>query len=294
MAEYRLLLDRTEKTLSISWPRLLYLSCLGLLAGWTNENTGIIPLFFAAGVLSYLHYRRKVVIPARMLAPVALIGIGYLFMILAPGNYVRLQHPAFEWFRTTPAYLRLLPFLHTVMEGYLKFGLMTVLLLGTFVFLFLSFRKDRKVTWTPSLVIYAVFVLFAFMSTAAFFLSPNVPLRAWTGVCLFLAVALCAWYATYHKVFPYKKGVLTLMIVLLMSSISLNLRLFYKNARIDEVRTALLTNAAGKEVSIPPYEKEKSRYFFVDDGGVSIDPDYWVNRWIALYYGLPSVRATSH
>lgn len=291
MAEYRLLLDCTEKILAFSWPRIVYLSCLGLLAGWTNENTGIIPLLFATGVLLYLHYGRKVAIPARIFVPVALIGVGYLCMILAPGNYLRLQQPSFEWFRTTPAYLRLLPFLHTVMQGYLKFSLTTALLLGTFVLLFRFFRKDRKRTWTPPLVIYAVFVLFAFMSTAAFFFSPHVPLRAWSGICLLLIVALCAWYVAYSELFPYKKALLTVMIVLLVGSISYNLRIFYKNACIDEVRTSILANAAGKEVAIPPYGEEKNRYFFIGDGGVNDDPEYWVNRCIARYYGLPCVKA---
>lgn len=293
MAEYRLLLDRTEKTLSFSWLRLLYLSCLGLLAGWTNENTGIIPLFFAIGVLLYLHYNRKVIISPRIFVPVALIGIGYLCMILAPGNYLRLQQPSFEWFRTTPAPLRLLPFLHTIMQGYLKFSLTTILLLGTFIWLFHCFRKNRKIIWTPPLVIYAVFVLFAFMSTAAFFFSPHVPLRAWSGICFFLIVALCAWYVAYHNSFPYKKVSLALMIVLLTASITYNLRIFYKNARIDEVRTSILANAAGQEVAIPPYGEEKNRYFFIGDGGIHEDPEYWVNRCIARYYGLPCVKAAT-
>lgn len=67
---------------------------LGLLAGWTNENTGIIASIFTFYIL-FLKPKNKTTICLSGLASF----IGWLGLILSPGNYIRAQVPLFkDWY----------------------------------------------------------------------------------------------------------------------------------------------------------------------------------------------------
>lgn len=107
LVPYRFLLDNPAP----QWRPLFGagLAAVALCAGWSNETTGPTVLLLACAAVIYARARSghwshwAVVCCLFCLA-------GCLFLLLAPGNYQRLMHPAFDAIRATPLMQRLFEF----------------------------------------------------------------------------------------------------------------------------------------------------------------------------------------
>lgn len=77
-----------DKVLLPGTPYLLPL--MGLLAGWTTEQGGAIALGLSGALIIWLRFVRRKPVPFHHWVTLAAIGIGYILLISAPGNDVRI------------------------------------------------------------------------------------------------------------------------------------------------------------------------------------------------------------
>ena len=283
MAQYRLLLDRrmSDDTAAPAW-QSYFMPVLGICAGWTNENTGILACFFAIGVILYLRYNRK---PVPMWAYVTAVAIllGFVMMMIAPGNFVRYSWPAFHAFREQPYMSRFVMFVSRTLHVF------TYMWIPIAIVFAIVLAKDwnRSFFIRKSHVYGCIFLLFALMAIGALFFSPPPPLRAWTSISVFFILSAYSFLTPYlqKKRYYLLAALISLFAVI---SISHEAKGFYNN--YDSVfldRESLLKDKTKKEVVIP-YFPYRSRYFFleweVEDAGSEA-----VGKIMADFYGKASV-----
>ncbi len=74
-----------------SFMKILLMFILGVLAGWTNENTAFGLIIIILGLLLKQKYEKKQISLDKIWGLIGAIS-GFIIMIAAPGNYVRAQY----------------------------------------------------------------------------------------------------------------------------------------------------------------------------------------------------------
>ncbi len=176
--------------------QILYSICifiLGILAGWTNENTAAAMLVIIIGF--FIYYRsHKWSIPVWAIAGFAGAVIGFIIMIAAPGNFVRAgETTTFSLYNLS---YRL--FMWTLTFFYYSGPLFLIALIS--VITFSRFSRGDKKDKMKLVLIYAVAAIVAVYAMLA---SPTFPRRALFGVVTFLiiAIGICLYNLDYKNVF---------------------------------------------------------------------------------------------
>lgn len=176
--------------------QILYSICifiLGILAGWTNENTAAAMLVIIIGF--FIYYRsHKWSIPVWAIAEFAGAVIGFIIMIAAPGNFVRAgETTTFSLYNLS---YRL--FMWTLTFFYYSGPLFLIALIS--VITFSRFSRGDKKDKMKLVLIYAVAAIAAVYAMLA---SPTFPRRALFGVVTFLiiAIGICLYNLDYKNVF---------------------------------------------------------------------------------------------
>lgn len=158
-----------------------FLALGGVLAGWSNENTGMLAALLALGATLY-RYRALKRAPLWACAGIAGALAGWALMMCAPGNALRLAQlggrekiPAVS----LPAFQKFFTFWATQQVEMLPYVLVSL------VCIWLLWRQRRlaRATLLPG----CVFFLMAQACLAAFVFSPSTPYRAMTGTFFYLA-----------------------------------------------------------------------------------------------------------
>lgn len=151
---------------------------LAFLAGWTNENTSatlfLITLFY--GIWEFVKHKKKLALFFSLL-----VLIGALFLILAPGNFARLQHPCHTtWKSYTLIQKGAQELFVKIPKAFTNFW--QIYLVSIFI---LWFGRNKN---THSMVFFTASIL----SILAFTLSPSFPYRSINGTLVFLLI-FCAF-----------------------------------------------------------------------------------------------------
>lgn len=155
----------------------------GVIAGWTNENTAAAMLVMVC--LFLLYYKvNKWRIP--YWAVVGLIGaiVGYVIMILAPGNHVRSVVIGLEFELTAK----------NLFSGFFLGTRSFVEYLGVFnlfglIFLMLNRYFDKEKS-AETIMIYLLYMLGVLASIYVMVFSPLFPPRAWFGIVVYNIIAV--------------------------------------------------------------------------------------------------------
>ena len=169
-----------EKTGKWILPKSLGMLVLGVMAGWTNENTAAsMILMIALFVLLYKTQKRNIPVWAIF----GLFGAiaGYIIMIVAPGNFFRAD------LRTGGITMDLFHFSYRFLTSTQFF----VQYLGVFnllgFILFLLFRQnsknDKNQTYNTSLIV--LYFIGTLAAVYVMLFSPFFPPRAWFGAVTF-------------------------------------------------------------------------------------------------------------
>lgn len=202
----------------------IILSCVmfifGIVAGWTNENTvaGMLVII----VLLFLYYRaQEWSIPLHLI--LGLIGgiVGYIIMIVAPGNFVRATDAP-----STTLFLIAYRIFNYTQYLFLHYGVL-IILYGVLLTLF---RKgDRS---TSPIHLSLIYIVGALAAIYVMVLSPQFPARAWFGIVSFLLIALGSiLYRLNYKELSYRQMRST---IILVGCIAFSFSLF--NATKDIIR----------------------------------------------------------
>ena len=157
---------------------IVFMLILGIIAGWTNENTAfgsivIIWLFiFIGGFKELKKYKWKIA---------GFIGslIGFSAMILAPGNYKRSETLVQDASFIKRIVSRFINYTELITTYLLPLIIILVILIS--IYIYKKKKIDKKV--------YA-YIAGSFFSIYSMLLSPQFPDRAWTGTVIFLIIPI--------------------------------------------------------------------------------------------------------
>lgn len=268
---------------------LLFL--LGLLAGNGNENTicwiGLFGLFYL-----YKTYKRGQ-LPFWMLSGFVGLSIGYGFLMLSPGNLLRMEASG-ESFQ----------FIHFNEKAFVAIWFHTLLLSPLYFYLIKAARLRRAIYAAGerayarlSFWFLAASLLFAFIMC----LSPEFPFRSLFPSAIFCLTAVrimgrAAERAGVHPVrLPKTCG--RLMIAYFAFTFAVTLWIFVGNARwfdrwLGEAEALRGTSAVLSITERPPYEGDTWTYLSGLHNyavGLRSDPQYWSNAAMARFYDIGGV-----
>lgn len=260
---------------------------LFFLSGITNENTAggmiLIMLLFCL-----VYYKRKIKIPIFAYTGLFFSISGFLCMIFAPGNGLRVDNESAvaevtALVGSNPIITRLSYF------AYNLYSLMPLIIIGVIALVFLYKAKGKKGTW-----MYWIFTIAAAASMIVMLAPPKFPPRAMFGLVAFLIIAVV--YAL-DQLEISQEGMKSLMILpacffLLYYVMSLGY------AGVDaimvmnqyETRVAIIEeNKDESFIGVPaiiPLTSYNGMYGLRD---VQTNPNHWVNRALADYYGVSNI-----
>lgn len=242
---FRLLLASNEPVV-LGAGRAVLLGLLCFCAGLSNENLGILTLFFAGGVFA-IKWRKRELFSRKYYAVALCVVLGMLCLLLAPGNYVRLQVEVAKLpAAVTASFWAKFPY-------WVEKMLMGYALLATALVVFCALLyccRGRIATFSPrqkeAFWLGWVFCLFGMMASGALYFSPSYPLRAFTGISLlYVQAAMCTLVAVQAWL-PRKKILAVGLAVLLGSSVLYQARVFYINKGIERERLQIYATSEGR------------------------------------------------
>lgn len=216
LVPYRMWADRA--TFSLSGGALFVFA--GILAGWSNENVGMLAILTALGVTVF-RWRASGRVQLWAIAGIAGAVLGWSMMMAAPGNAIRLA--AVGGVEKIPlasmkALLRFVQFWSTEQIEMLPYFLAALLLAWM-----LRRRGLLKPTaWIPAVV----FFLMAQASLAAFIASPSTPYRAMSATFFFTALCPFSLLVALNPTSLKARALFTIFCALLLSSVLLEARVF--------------------------------------------------------------------
>lgn len=216
-----------------SIPMLIF----GVIAGWTNENS-------AAGMLVvilafFFYYKSKGwKIPFEYI--IALIGalVGYIVMIIAPGNFSRGgESIEISFFLLT---YRLFTYTQSL---FLDYGLLLMLYVALLI-LYNRFTEKKDASAVPASLIY---LLGALTAIYAMLFSPQFPARAWFGIAtlLIIAVGIFFFRLDFEETFISKlrNSVILIASICFLFSFYLATKDIYRIHLMDKERETLAQQA---------------------------------------------------
>jgi len=161
---------------------------MGILAGWCNENTSGGAILFAGIIIIYSKVLHKK-IEIWMLSGIVGSITGFLFMVLAPGNYHRISLPAYQ--TTNPLISDLVErfsyYTNVIYDYFMVLAIIFIILLTIQIILF----KD----WKRSIISIVYFVVAIAVIYAMIFSPDFNARRSMFGATMFMVVACANCFA---------------------------------------------------------------------------------------------------
>lgn len=254
-----------------------FIFILGLIAGCMNENTSLAMIVMA--VLFLFSFKRSFkTIPLWAILGILGAFIGYIIMVVAPGNYARAEGVTNEPFVFIYRFLT-----HTQSFVYYLGGLnLLAFILGV---LYIQYAKNRSHTFSL-IAIYGVGVL---ASVYAMVLSPSFPPRAWFGPISFNIILLGILFVSLDNSIVLlrriKLGMLFLGFVTFGFTLYDAVRDVAQIANIRESRGVEIEEA--KKTGAPVViKKNVNRTKF----GLGDNPNAYVVDYMSAYYGVTIIN----
>ncbi len=176
--------------------KIFLMFILGLIAGWTNENTSFGLLVITLGILiSTKISNKKEELPIWTISGFIGSLIGFLILILAPGNFLRNDEFANEYSIVATLIKRILDATKGITEYLFPLLLIVIILITILLY------QKKKIK--PIILLYLTGSFFTIYSMA---LSPTFPERAWFGVIIFMIIPIINLLydiLKLHKIFNF-------------------------------------------------------------------------------------------
>lgn len=267
---------------------------LGILAGWSNENTGLSMLLITASTVFYFH-RTKQLKPWMF---VGLVGafIGYVLLLAAPGNYAKAALTVHKesytfWKQIEHAFLMQFKIMLAQIAAWVP------------IFYCLLKIKNNKASriFHKEFHFSIAFIFLSIVNNLVMIASPDFPNRAAFGSSIYLIIGAMGLFRIFHEAYHFtffsvalrKAGIATLFLFLI-ASMGFTLQdytVIHRESlqRVQYVNTQ--TQLGNYDMILAPYSVESSTVFkhvFIRD--ISKNPNYWTNDAFKQYYNLNSIR----
>lgn len=279
------------ENVKLSLFKTFYLFIGGIIAGWTNENMVAASIFMLFVFFLYSRYN-KWSLPVWFYTGFTGFVIGFLLMILAPGNYVRYEQTLSEQrAETLPIISVLMNQFVTAVSG-IFFYLIPAMTTYFVLLLFLrSWGKKQSHALKLSIVFFATVLVAVLVMT----FSPVFPERAWFGIIIFIIITISLIYNELDFNVIFLRNIRSLILVILSVSLigyyisgykdlSRASKIYIKREQIikEQRKNGTMDFVFVHEV------KSKSRINNLSD--LSNDPAYWANCFYARYYNINTVK----
>lgn len=163
------------------------LAIVALFAGCSNENTSIALIYFILAITAYERYKEIYFSKKLRFLILCCICLGAAFLILAPGNFVRLNHPHFASWRAMSLFQQITTHLHRSKQYFDLFWPILILLgLCSLVLRkFIGYEDIKK-----RMVGAGISITASLLALVVMFKSPAMPLRSFAGMFFFLLLAV--------------------------------------------------------------------------------------------------------
>lgn len=275
-----------KNSLSEKWYNLLLMFILGLLAGWTNENTsaGLIVILVFSLIINKVETKKIELSKTRLFGIIGTLA-GFIIMICAPGNYIRSAEFKDDTFIIIKIIKRALDITNNLENIVLPLLIVIISLISLKVY---HKKKIEKEAYT--------FILGGFAAIYAMVLSPTFPERAWTGAIIFFVIAIIILVYDLNTTNRLYKFILVdfciiLSIIYIGQYINTARDINYLrrtwNDRID------IINESNKDkiFEFYKYETYNSKNPAYDLSDIGDDPEVWPNNSISKYYGINGIKA---
>lgn len=279
-----------QKNQKDSIARIVSLFLLGIIAGWTNENTAVGLIIVSLGFLIVEKLDNKNKLPKYKWS--GLLGniVGFLVLILAPGNYVRADGIQDNTFIVIKIIKRIVQYTITMTNYLLPLFILLVILISIYIF---YKKKIHRQVW--------IYLVGAFFCIYSMVLSPQFPERSWFGVIIFMLIAtfdLLYDIEKFNKVYQF----IVVDILLILSFVHIG---EYLGTAIDinnlrnvweyrENYIAKQKDQGKDEIKVDAYysqDKHNPTYGLAD---LFDDKKLWPNTSIAEYFDIKSIEAKKY
>lgn len=263
----------------------------GLIAGWTNENTGGAMIFL---IMMFMVYYKFIglKIPKWSILGFLSSCVGFVLLAIAPGNSVR----------NATALEKTLDIVGNIVKiTKYTYNMSVVLFLLFFIVLiFLIWTNSNRNLVREQTTLSIMYLLATFAGIYVLAISPQISIRTWFGPVMFIIVATGNLYANIdinnknkNLIYP----LLTALLVFTCVQFMVEYRVVYYDIAktYDEVNYQIETineeKAKGnldikvKNISIPQTDYNA----FLGTRYIMDNPKSWFNTWMAKYYEINSI-----
>lgn len=268
--------------------KLIGIFLLGVLAGWTNENTsaGLLVILLSYIIMSKIWNKKEKISKLRIVAFLGAL-IGFAFMILAPGNFTRATEVQDNTFILFKIIKRAVEMTITAKNYLLPLIILIVIAMSIKVYYKKKIENDSY-----------VYIIGSGATIYSMVLSPVFPERSWTGVIVFLLIASGILLYDLDKLNKiYKYIIVDFCIVLSVMYISeyISTGIDINNLRNTwEYREQYIEEQKAKEntkIELAPYYTQNSHNPTYGLADIIEDKDTWPNNDLADYFNVKSIQA---
>ena len=265
---------------------MILMFLLGIIAGWTNENTAVGTIFIVVASLFFMK-KSKVKLEKWHISGAVGIVIGFILLIAAPGNYARN-----ELFVDNTSVI--VKWIYRAVNYSISFvDILKPLILFTIILVTINIYYKKKIE--KNVIVY---LIAAVLTVYSMVLSPTFPERAWFGVIIYAIIA--DMYLLYNvdklnRVYTYIIADVVLVFLTLYCSQYLNTALGIKelkstwNSRIDYIESEKANNNFNVKVErYVTLDKHNPNYKLED---IAADEGTWPNNDIAKYFGIQGISS---
>ncbi len=218
--------------------------------------------------------------------------VGFLFMVLAPGNALRAQTKEEEHSGLFAYVSRFQKITLAVRENFLL-----LLIIGLILFIIIYYQRESwKAVWEYSRN--GILWAFVFLATCyALVLTPEPMPRAYFGAGIFLMIAAAQFWTDVggkERIFSViRTGMVCVMLLVMFFTYmdcGAHLARICREYHEREVYLTQKAQEGVKDVTIPMLRPDfENKYSDGYNSDIQEDPGYWVNVAYASYYGFDSV-----
>ncbi|GHV15181.1 hypothetical protein FACS1894179_06570 [Bacteroidia bacterium] len=273
---------------------VLFFLC-GVVAGWTNENMAIALIFFIV-LLLFKSHSQKMAIPKWAIAGLAGTLTGAAFLLLAPGNYARLEEvkTTYGWHDIT-----FLKALWIGIKNILRYFFHYIMpLLGIYVLLLCVYNRYPRNAESIKINVRSsiLFITTGFIALGAMIGSLIFPERSLFGIIVLFLIPIGIIYANIdfsQAYFRYlNTGVMVIFLLLFLNGYYKATRDLYGVNTVFAERELYIEEQKNKGIDSVVFTKampviNEKKYFIRD---LTNDPNGLTNKAYARYHGLKSVN----
>lgn len=280
-----LLLQYRKSTQKDSIKRIIGIFLLGVIATWTNENTSVGLLVIIIGLLVIRKLEKKKIKKWEISGLIGSI-LGFLILILAPGNFIRSESFKDNTFILIKLLKRIIEDTQVMLDYTLPLMILGVILITIYIYS----KKQIKGE-------FFVYAIAGFLTIYAMVLSPTFPARAWFGAIVFWIIACTQLIYNLDDINKLFKPIIIDAVIILSfiyitpfintarDVLSLNRLWSYRIDYIEQEK-----KLGNKNIEVSAYYNNNSHSPSYDVADIGNTEKGWPNEDIAHYFNIKSIK----